>query len=243
MILAIDAGNTRAKWKVWRDDHAYASGVFDYAHSELALKKLLQDYAITRIFLAEVGSAGLALLLPVLCADVAVTVCQSQKRLLSVSSSYQQSARLGVDRFFGFVEAYHLEGKKAVAVLDIGTAATFDVVDSQGQHLGGHIVPGLSLLQTALQLQTDKVDFEHSLNLHSYWGQSTQQAVEQGTAAMLLAWVESQLARFWQRFPGANVYLTGGLAQGLVDVLPTKNVILHQDLVLDAMKRLADDEN
>lgn len=243
MILAIDAGNTRAKWKVWRDGNAYGSGFFDYAHSELNLKNIQRDYNISRIFLAEVGSAGLALLLTQVFNGDDVYICSSQKQLLEITNSYEQPQRLGVDRFLAFAEAYHLAGKKAVAVLDFGTAATFDAVDNSGLHLGGHIVPGLYLLQTALQMQTDQVHVVPSLGLDGAWGKNTQQAVEQGTAAMLLAWAKQEIKLFRRRFCGADIYITGGLGAKLSKLLADENVILHQDLVLDAMKRLADDEN
>lgn len=243
MILGIDAGNTRAKWKLWGKGLEQTHGVFDYQDTEQALKTLAQKYMIKQVYLAEVGSAGIALLLPILFTGACIEVCESRSCLLGVRSSYAEPTRLGVDRFLGFVEAYHLEQGKPVAVLDIGTAATFDVVDAKGLHVGGHIVPGLSLLQMALQQQTDKVSFESSLCLQTCWGQSTQQAVEHGTAAMLLAWARQQLAEFWRCYPEAKVYLAGGLAANVAQVLADKNVILHQDLVLDALKRIAVSEN
>ncbi len=50
---------------------------------------------------------------------------------------------IGADRIVNAVAAYELYGGPAI-VVDFGTATSFDVVDGQGQFVGGAIAPGVA---------------------------------------------------------------------------------------------------
>jgi type III pantothenate kinase len=237
MKLLIDAGNSAAKWKLYSGQAVVGQDRFDYDEKASALQQILQQPVI-EVWLAEVGSAGLK-------ADIAalsaahIHEIKSAPQLLGVTNSYQEPERLGVDRFLAFAEAYHLAGKTACCVIDIGTAATIDVVDDKAVHQGGHIVPGLSLLRESLLANTEKVRFEPKQSLSEGLGCSTRAAVENGTWSMLLAWVRQELAAFRQSYPDGEVYIAGGLAQPLKAQLCEPELIVVEDLVLDALYRLS----
>src|SRR5699024_1677202 len=75
-----------------------------------------------------------------------------------VKTKYRYPERLGADRWAAAVGAY-AASKKAVCVVDCGSAITFDAVDSAGRHLGGLIVPGWNLMRSALHLGTADLPF------------------------------------------------------------------------------------
>lgn len=63
---------------------------------------------------------------------------------------------LGSDRIAGAVGAYELY-RSAVAVADFGTATTMSLVDASGNFLGGAIMPGVELMNSALERGTSKL--------------------------------------------------------------------------------------
>src|SRR5690606_41073244 len=61
-----------------------------------------------------------------------------------------------VDRWVAMIGAY-AEFRSALCVVDAGTAVTIDAVDRVGAHLGGMIVPGLSMMANALHVNTSEI--------------------------------------------------------------------------------------
>ena len=64
--------------------------------------------------------------------------------------AYQDERRLGVDRWLAMLAARQAAAGQGVCVVDCGSALTLDVVDHEGRHLGGYIVPGLAMMESAL---------------------------------------------------------------------------------------------
>ena len=62
---------------------------------------------------------------------------------------YENPRTIGADRIVNVIGAYEQYGGPLI-VIDIGTATTFDVVDENGDFLGGVIAPGLGISAEAL---------------------------------------------------------------------------------------------
>ena len=62
---------------------------------------------------------------------------------------YENPRTIGADRIVNVIGAYEQYGGPLI-VIDIGTATTFDVVDANGDFLGGVIAPGLGISAEAL---------------------------------------------------------------------------------------------
>jgi type III pantothenate kinase len=160
--LLIDAGNTRVKWGVADGLSLHRTG--SIAHSKLA----------------ESGFAALTTRLPlevdaVLVSNVAgasfgtrlsgvigmhckrdVHFAHTERAAHGVTSSYRQVRRLGVDRWVAMIGAYG-EYESSLCIIDAGTAVTIDALDKSGQHLGGQILPGISLMADALSTDTSDI--------------------------------------------------------------------------------------
>src|SRR3546814_5490867 len=61
-------------------------------------------------------------------------------------NAYREPERLGVDRWLAMIAAWHTH-RGAACIANAGTALTVDVIDAQGQHLGGIIAAGLAAQQ------------------------------------------------------------------------------------------------
>jgi type III pantothenate kinase len=63
---------------------------------------------------------------------------------------------LGADRIANASAAYAMN-KAPVAVVDFGTATTITIVDGEGSYIGGAIIPGLELMNDALDQGTSRL--------------------------------------------------------------------------------------
>ena len=160
---------------------------------------------------------------------------EATPELAGVICGYEEPARLGVDRWLALVAAWNAV-RRAVAVVDLGTAATLDFVAADGRHQGGYIVPGLGLMAAALARDTAGVRVAGDLAPDLAPGRNTAQAVRRGSTAMLLDFIEASVGRFASVAGGSPVvFLTGGDAELLAGRLPFA-LRVEPDLVLDGLE-------
>jgi len=142
-----------------------------------------------------------------------------------VRNGYADPGRLGVDRWLALLGAYDGARGLPVCVVDCGTALTIDVMLSDGEHQGGYILPGLTLMADALQLRTGGVRFGRSAR-HATWpGRDTAAAVGHGALLAAVALIDRLAADY-----GAVVVLTGGDA---ADIRPhLRSAVEHEPYLL-----------
>ena len=168
---------------------------------------------------------------------VVVEFARSSAAVGRVTNGYADPETLGVDRWLAVLAAYH-RWRKAVLVIDLGTATTLDYVDESGQHLGGYIVPGTHLMQSALLKDTAAIDFgapSQTLAGLVEPGRSTAEAVTWGTLLAVTHLLEGEIDRFGRQYPGGCVgVLCGGASREIVRHLKS-NIIVVPELVLDGL--------
>ncbi|MCS5587977.1 MAG: type III pantothenate kinase [Porticoccaceae bacterium] len=233
MILDIDIGNSRIKWRLVDNGKPVATG--SQATSAVAAGEPFELLGVTAVDEARAASV----------ADSAVTAalqCQLADRFSvvlkmalvtrsagGVTCAYEDTQKLGVDRWLAVVAAYG-QFKEALLVVDVGSAITMDLLGPQGGHLGGYIIPGLRLMRDALWRDTSEVKVAGSdcqdLLLP---GKDSQQAVNRGCLLAAAAAVEKLASQYPVR-----IVVTGGDAQPLIEALSLR--VLHcPDLVLDGL--------
>lgn len=146
-------------------------------------------------------------------------------------TAYAEPARLGVDRWLAVLAATTEAGP--AIIVDAGTAFTVDALSEGGMHLGGYILPGLSLQREALAARTARVAFPEPDWSGLDWGESTSSAVCRGSLQALVALVGAAQARLRQASGGEpRVLLTGGDAALIAAHLVAE---LHPMLVLEGL--------
>lgn len=155
---------------------------------------------------------------------------RSTAECAGVVSAYLEPQRLGVDRWLALIALR--ERAESICVVDCGTAITLDVLHADGRHLGGYILPGLSMMAAALQQETRRVRFDvtdvaMSLGL----GRSTAEAVRHGALAAVVALIEREVAD-----GGLSLVLTGGDAATVAAELACPYV-LEPELLLHGLQR------
>ncbi|MEM1176829.1 MAG: type III pantothenate kinase [Acidobacteriota bacterium] len=120
---------------------------------------------------------------------------------------------VGADRIVNALAALHRYGAP-VAVVDLGTATTFDVVNAAGQYVGGIIAPGIGISAEALFAQASKLSRVDLRRPEELIGRSTSAAIRSGIYYGSVAMVDGILERLCDHVPGLEmVVCTGGQAQ------------------------------
>ena len=160
-----------------------------------------------------------------------VHIVKAQKQFSKLKIAYDDSSSLGSDRFCAMLGSMdHFPGKPLL-VIDIGSAMTFDVLDENGLHLGGLIMPGLNALRKSFS------NFETSDLTANDIGLAfdTENAWKNGTQSMLLSAINNQIQKFNDNFSDGVVTTSGGLVNDIKNYLP-KSVQIFDNLVIDGLE-------
>ncbi len=232
MNLLIDSGNTRLKWALLQDDGVICSHAL--VNQLITRQQLLEIWKpLTppkRLAIACVSSTPL--LEQVLAVVVALWPAidifnvKAEAHAFGVVNAYQQPEKLGVDRWLALVAVRNYYQKPA-CIVDCGTAITVDLLDAAGNHQGGLISPGLTLMKQSLATGTAALPFNQT---HHAVGPArfTEAAIYSGTLAAAAGLIEHVLSQQSGVIP---LILTGGDAEQIATQLTAKPLI-DLDLVL-----------
>lgn len=244
-LLLVDAGNSRIKWArvtrgrrgTQRGEPLRGNGAATFRAMLAPLPARAQVLAVSvagRDVERALVSAARAAKLPV------PRFLRSTAAAAGLVNGYEEPWRLGADRWAALIGAWHVTGaRKALCVVDVGTAMTIDFLGADGRHRGGYIVPGPALAVRSL-LRGTKGILRRSrgarVRRDDTWPRSTLPAIEDGSrescAAMILrshAHARSVLGR------STRLIITGGGAPAVLPLLPA--AVLHApDLVLHGVQ-------
>ncbi len=149
----------------------------------------------------------------------------------------ENPGQMGADLVVADVAALR-EHKPPIIVIDMGTATTMSVLDKNGAHIGGCIIPGVKISMDAL---TDKTALLPGLQLDQpkrAIGRNTIDAMRSGimmgTACMLDGMVERMEQELGCK---AAVVVTGGIAKFIVPMCRTP-MIYDKDLIIKGLAAL-----
>ncbi|KAB7622839.1 type III pantothenate kinase [Alkalilimnicola sp. S0819] len=187
MMLLIDQGNTRMKWR-FLDGRGLVSGGASGNGGELPTS--WRKAPLEGALLASVAPAGVVAELETSLATLGLRA--ERVRVVSpqhgIRVAYSEPGRLGVDRWLGMLGAARL-GLLPACIVDSGTAVTIDAVDRRGNHLGGMIAPGLGLMRRSLASGTGALD-DVAAGEAPLFAQDTPSALRSGTLRGLAALVD-----------------------------------------------------
>ncbi|MHB1353451.1 MAG: type III pantothenate kinase [Thiobacillus sp.] len=233
--ILLDAGNSSLKWAVVEGGTWLARGRSDYA--ELSVLEADLD-ARSECFVASVASQvneeKLGALLDA--AGCPAVWLKSEAAFDDVTNGYCDPAQLGVDRWMCLLAA-RARRRAAALVVSAGTAMTVDALSGDGSFLGGLIVPGMALMQRALQQGT--AGGAAPGGAWQAFPRCTADAAYSGIIAALCGAIEAQYARLAAREGVSPACLiTGGAAETLLPHL-TVEVEHVPRLVLEGIERAA----
>ena len=215
-MLTIDIGNTNIKWALWDRESMVRSGSF--AYSKQHLRQAFDNWQ-------DLHPAGQAMVACVAGASVEAALIDWMQRRWSLTpvflrstaqsgdviNAYPDPAQYGVDRWAALLGARTLT-RQPVCIIDAGTAITVDLIDVDGCHKGGLIMPGLQMMREALLRGAAGID-QASGNIVAF-ANNTADAVSSGTLHMLRAAIVESCSSAADVL-GANmrIIITGGTSE------------------------------
>lgn len=238
-LLYFDIGNTRIKlWgcnrkeQLFHEARVHQNNIQDCALELLRSLDIVPQQILGACVLGEGTEANFT------------AACQKQWGISPVyarSSAYQAGVKnayktnpelLGVDRWLGLIAAR--EFAQPACIVSCGSAITLDTMDKDGNHAGGYILPGFTMMRDALLAGTGKVRFQALSWDSPELGRNTADAVAHGALAAILALTKQEQAKITPQ--GGLLILTGGDASLLLPHLEG-NLLHIPDLLLKGMQR------
>ena len=128
---------------------------------------------------------------------------------IPIENLYKTPMTLGADRLAAAIAAYN-QTHNATLIIDIGTAITIDIVNSEGQYLGGNISPGIQLRFMSLNEHTAKLPLISQEGICPEYGVDTETAIRCGVLDGIRNEIQGYISKFSLKFPNLSVFLTGG---------------------------------
>ncbi|WP_416307123.1 type III pantothenate kinase [Neptunicella sp. SCSIO 80796] len=232
-VLFVDIGNSRIKC-------CYQGNLNDVFILEDAKKVTALLQQVTHCVVAAVGQQQQLDILCQILDEFHITsqLLTTTKEQFGIKCAYEQPAKMGIDRWLAIL-ACQQEYKGGFAVLDLGTAMTCDFVDSNGQHLGGWIAPGMTIMKNALQQRTEKV-MTNAQNQHPVLlqiGQNTADCVDYGCLAAVQGFLHSAKLIVSRFSPQVKIFVAGGDAN-LLEQLTDEQIEIIVNPVLKGIDRV-----
>ncbi|MGR9071871.1 MAG: type III pantothenate kinase [Gammaproteobacteria bacterium] len=246
MNLLIDIGNTRIKWGI--ENEGRISAEKPIPHEDLFATRRLHGIwkEIHRPDCVALSSvAGSAKTKDVIGAvftlwpEIKLVVAKSQNEAHGVKNGYACPEKLGVDRWMALL-AVRKHYRLPAVVVDCGTAITLDILDENGTHRGGLIIPGLQLMKRALNQGTHLLE----INERNYFvgiADCTEAAIHSGILYSISGMIERSLLSFkHESAEEISLVLTGGDAEHVSAQL-TSNCSVDSFLVLKGLSVYLED--
>jgi len=215
MYLLVDWGNTRLKYLIIdhlslliEDGNRVESYVANSADDLIAN---VETAEISQVLVASVRDKNDNLKLQSRFDKLGLSClfAKSSHHAAGVSCAYQNPELLGIDRWLAVIGAYHKQ--YTTGVFDLGSAVTLDVVNDQGIHLGGHIIPGRKLIQQSLSLTANvKIQNIMENQMNFKLGVSTDECVNFGIDNMLAGYLMNCIKQSEQEYQVDRWLITGG---------------------------------
>ncbi len=146
---------------------------------------------------------------------------------LDIKIKYERPYELGADRIANAMAAFR-RYKKAVIVVDYGTAITFDCISTHGEYLGGAIAPGIQLSAEALFKGTSRLPrVDLSREPGAVIAQDTASAIQVGLLYGFSGLTDRIVRALAEQFDDRpEVIATGGLSSVIVPYCETVKKII-----------------
>lgn len=248
MIIEIDVGNTRAKWRLIVRDapvpEVQESGAIfmkgDPSGDALNLIRSIANLCSGDIEVVRVSNVRGD---PFECClgdaiksewSLVPEFPKAVRECAGVVNGYEDPAKLGVDRWLAMLAAFN-SARQRCCIVDCGTTITVDLISDAGLHLGGYIVPGIIMMKTILTKKSSVLQWEMQQTSDTLPGHNTAEAINHGALAMITGFIGEVITTAAADGRAPMLYLTGG--DGLVVKQCLRQPASYQPaLVLDGLR-------
>jgi len=242
MGLLIDCGNTRCKLSRLLADGSL-SPVLALAHNQpdfiSQLKVQIEsDRKDNHCYFSSVANPEITARIEstLVSAGYSVSRVKTQAQALGVKIAYSNPQQLGVDRFLALLAAHQI--RQSVLIVSVGSALTVDILQANGQHLGGLITATENIIHDAMEAKF--ANFRNLSGQPRGFSDNTADALASGARYMVLGIIEKCWREASQMLneSGLPIIISGGAAEALLQHLPD-NTRYQPRLVLEGLALLA----
>lgn len=232
MNLAIDIGNTRAKFGFFKGSELKSSMIMEEWDTTKVYGLLTSD---TKIIISKTSDRydhyinGLKASFDVIELD--------HKTPLPIAIDYKTPETLGRDRIAGVIGARSMFMDEPCLVIDAGTCITYDVIDKKGVYRGGQIAPGLHMRLKAMHQFTDKLPLLEWNGDFEMIGKSTSECMISGAILGTINEMKGFINDYNKAFDSINIVITGGDNQFFVLYMKTE-ILAVPSLVLQGLNEI-----
>jgi len=218
--LYIDVGNSAIKWRT-SDSKVFSEDIENFSIKALDQTNTAWLSAVAHSEIVQEISTHFEI----------INIIKPLKRFGNLTLSYKDPSFMGADRFAAMLGAINHFPESSLLVIDVGSAITFDVIDKNGIHQGGLIMPGMKALRESFEkFKTSDL----SLGLKGL-ANNTDDAWKQGTYAMMIGAIHYQIESFQSTFSDGVISICGGKAKEFKQELP-ESIKFFDNLVLDGLE-------
>ncbi|MBK9190252.1 MAG: type III pantothenate kinase [Crocinitomicaceae bacterium] len=207
MNLIIDQGNTATKIGFFETDELVRKETFKKADTVKIVNWLKENnFSGASVIISSVVEDLL---------DVSELYPDNYLELTSavavpLTLKYKTPETLGKDRLANAVGAWKLNPGKNSLVIDLGTCVKYDLINADGNYLGGAISPGLSMRYQALNKFTDRLPLLEPVKESSDIGTDTNSSIHTGIRTGLIHEIKGFIDRYSLDFTDLTIFMTGG---------------------------------
>lgn len=232
MNLCIDIGNTRTK-------AALFEGKQEIEYFPALKPKDLEDLFTSNPSLnVWVARSGADLEIQKYLEQKAQWNVLGHETIMPIQLNYKTPHSLGSDRLAAAIGASNLYPKQDVAIIDLGTCLTLDVVDAAGVYQGGLISPGIHMRFKAMHDYTAGLPLVNFNDKITYPGKSTEESMQLGVLQSLMHEIKGCLLDLKQQYANLVVVDCSGHPLNFEKVLDFK-IFAHPKLVLYGLNVIA----
>lgn len=247
MLLAIDVGNTDTVLGLYDEDELIYDWrirtVVDHTVDEYGLL-ILSLYKSRRVSSRVIKDIIISCVVPPMM-NILEPVCRKYFDIkpfivgpgikTGMPIFYDNPREVGADRIVNAVAAYE-KHKKALIIVDFGTATTFDYVSGKGEYMGGCISPGIMISSEALFARAAKLPRVELSKPKSIIGKDTVSSMQAGIIYGYASLVDGIVERMKEEVKSDPlVVATGGLAKIIAP--ETKSIaVVDEMLTLEGLR-------
>ncbi|MCB1859984.1 MAG: type III pantothenate kinase [Gammaproteobacteria bacterium] len=241
--MLLDIGNTNLKWCLFYE------GRFDTIHSVSHRDRSFSDVADecwsgiappTDIIVSNVAGHAMHGALQQWVQDnwnLEPYFVEAHDCAFGVKNGYRTPGQLGVDRWLTLI-AVHNRLNQSACIVDCGTAVTIDVLQADGLHKGGLILPGFNLMRESLLDRTHIPRVSVALE-SPLLGTDTETAVASASLHATAALIERVMDYMSVQLNGPIVLvMTGSDAPRMRTLLKVESQVIP-DLVISGLALIA----
>jgi len=241
MLLAIDIGNSTAKFGVFENEKIITRFQISTPRNQSANEIF---YLIREEIISPLSAIFISSVVPET-NDAFQKLAEKHFGInpvfveytfdFNLKIKYNPPSALGIDRLivaFATVEKY---GKPCI-VCDFGTATTIDAVNSESEFLGGIIAPGMHILTDVLFQKTSKLPKVEIKKPKSVFGNSTAESINAGIYFGYIGLVDEIVRRMINESgEKPRIIATGGFANLIAEGSETIETI-DENLMLEGLR-------